>query len=87
MTAQNRLIVTAAILQGPVFNAKADAADKFGSFGGLVGHELTRAIDAKGALVDAKGELRSWWTPADKTAGPCSAPEWPRSTAPTISRT
>ncbi|WP_414496336.1 M13 family metallopeptidase [Stenotrophomonas maltophilia] len=66
--AQNRLIVTAAILQGPVFNAKAEAADKFGSFGGLVGHELTRAIDAKGALVDAKGELRSWWTPADKTA-------------------
>ncbi|HAL22147.1 MAG TPA: peptidase M13, partial [Stenotrophomonas sp.] len=66
--AQNRLIVTAAILQGPVFNAKADAADKFGSFGGLVGHELNRAIDAKGALVDAKGELRSWWTPADKTA-------------------
>lgn len=66
--AQNRMIVTAAILQGPVFNAKADAADKFGSFGGLVGHELTRAIDAKGALVDAKGELRSWWTPADKTA-------------------
>lgn len=66
--AQNRLIVTAAVLQGPVFNAKADAADKFGSFGALVAHELTRAIDAKGALVDAKGELRSWWTPADKTA-------------------
>jgi putative endopeptidase len=66
--AQNRLIVTAAVLQGPVFNAKADAADKFGSFGALVAHELTRAVDAKGALVDAKGELRSWWTPADKTA-------------------
>jgi putative endopeptidase len=66
--AQNRLIVTAAVLQGPVFNAKADTADKFGSFGALVAHELTRAIDAKGALVDAKGELRSWWTPADKTA-------------------
>ena len=66
--AQNRLIVTAAVLQGPVFNAKADAADKYGSFGALVAHELTRAIDAKGALVDAKGELRSWWTPADKTA-------------------
>jgi putative endopeptidase len=66
--AQNRLIVTAAVLQGPVFNAKADTADKYGSFGALVAHELTRAIDAKGALVDAKGELRSWWTPADKTA-------------------
>mgnify|MGYP000856117058 CR=1 FL=1 len=66
--AQNRLIVTAAALQGPIFNAQANAADKFGSFGALVGHELTRAIDAKGALVDARGELRSWWTPADKTA-------------------
>lgn len=66
--AQNRLIVTAAVLQGPVFNAKADTADKYGSFGALVAHELTRAIDAKGSLVDAKGELRSWWTPADKSA-------------------
>jgi putative endopeptidase len=84
--AQNRLIVTAAILQGPVFNAKADAADKFGSFGGLVGHELTRAIDAKGALVDAKGELRSWWTRPTRPPGPCSATAWPRSTAPTTSR-
>lgn len=66
--AQNRLIVTAAVLQGPVFNAKGDTAELFGSYGALVAHELTRAIDAKGALVDAKGELRSWWTPADKTA-------------------
>jgi len=66
--AQNRLIVTAAVLQGPVFNAKADTADKYGSYGALVAHELTRAIDAKGSLVDSKGELRSWWTPADKTA-------------------
>lgn len=66
--AQNRLIVTAAALQEPIFNAQGSAADKFGSFGALVGHELTRAIDAKGALVDARGELRSWWTPADKTA-------------------
>jgi putative endopeptidase len=66
--AQNRLIVTAAVLQGPVFNAKADTADRYGSYGALVAHELTRAIDAKGSLVDSKGELRSWWTPADKTA-------------------
>ncbi len=66
--AQNRLIVTAAALQPPIFNAQASAAGKFGSYGALVGHELTRAIDAKGSLIDARGELRSWWTPADKTA-------------------
>src|SRR5690606_16640726 len=66
--AQNRLIVTAAALQEPIFSAQANAANKYGSYGALVGHELTRAIDAKGALIDARGELRSWWSPADKTA-------------------
>lgn len=66
--AQNRLIVTAAALQGPIFVDKASTAEKFGAYGALVAHEISRAIDAKGALIDAKGELRSWWTPADKTA-------------------
>lgn len=66
--AQNRLIVTAAALQGPIFAEAASSAEKFGAFGGLVAHEVSRAIDAKGAMIDAKGELRSWWTPADKSA-------------------
>ena len=66
--AQNRLIVTAAALQGPIFGDANGVAGKFGAYGALVAHEISRAIDAKGALVDAKGELRSWWTPADKTA-------------------
>lgn len=66
--AQNRLIVTAAGLQGPIFTDTATTAGKYGAYGALVAHEITRAIDAKGALVDAKGELRSWWTPADKSA-------------------
>ncbi|MGV8959308.1 MAG: M13 family metallopeptidase [Stenotrophomonas sp.] len=66
--AQNRLIVTAAGLQGPIFTDTASTAAKYGAYGSLVAHEISRAIDAKGALVDAKGELRSWWTPADKSA-------------------
>jgi putative endopeptidase len=66
--AQNRLIVTAAALQGPIFAEAATPAEKFGAFGGLVAHEVSRAIDAKGAMIDARGELRSWWTPADKSA-------------------
>lgn len=66
--AQNRLIVTAAALQGPIFTEAGGNAGKFGAYGALVAHEISRAIDAKGALVDAKGELRSWWTPADKSA-------------------
>ena len=66
--AQNRLIVTAAALQGPIFDNANGAAGKFGAYGALVAHEISRAIDAKGALIDADGQLRSWWTPADKSA-------------------
>jgi len=65
--AQNRLIATAAVLQPPVFDPN-DPAMVYGALGALVGNQLTRAVDAKGALVDARGELRSWWTPADKSA-------------------
>jgi len=66
--AQNRLIVTAAALQAPIFTGTASTAQKYGSFGALVAHEITRAIDAKGAQVDARGELRNWWSDADRAA-------------------
>jgi len=65
--AQNRLIVTAAVLQPPVFS-NGDAATQYGAYAALVAHEMTRAIDAKGALVDAQGQLRNWWTPAEQSA-------------------
>ena len=66
--AQNRLIVTAAMLQAPVLDMARDAAAHYGSYGALVGHELSHAVDARGRLVDAAGNLRDWWTPAETTA-------------------
>jgi putative endopeptidase len=66
--AQNRLIVTAAVLQPPVFDVSRDVSALYGSFGALVGHELTRGFDAKGRMIDAAGQLRDWWTPADASA-------------------
>jgi putative endopeptidase len=63
--AQNRLIVTAAMLQPPVLDFSKDAAWQYGSYGALVGHELSHGFDNRGRLVDAKGELRSWWSPTD----------------------
>lgn len=65
--AQNRLIVTAAVLQPPVLDVDKPAS-AYGAYGALVGTQLTRAIDAKGAQVNAKGELGNWWTPADTAA-------------------
>lgn len=66
--AGNRLIVTAAVLQAPVMDVNATVAEQYGSFGALVGRELSHAIDNKGRLVDAKAELRDWWTPAETSA-------------------
>ncbi|GAB2505032.1 M13 family metallopeptidase [Pseudoxanthomonas sangjuensis] len=66
--AQNRLIVTAAVLQPPVFDAGKGDAALYGSFGALVGRELGRGFDRKGRMVDARGTLRDWWTPADLAA-------------------
>jgi len=66
--AGNRLIVTAAVLQAPVLDPSSDIATQYGAFGALVGRELNHTIDNKGRLVDAKGELRDWWTPAEVAA-------------------
>ncbi|WP_133499669.1 M13-type metalloendopeptidase [Cognatilysobacter terrigena] len=65
---QNRLIVTAAMLQPPVFDATQPAASLYGGYGALVGHELSHAIDAQGRLIDSKGQGRDWWTPTETAA-------------------
>ena len=77
--AQNRLIVSAAVLQPPVLDMTRNAASHYGSFGALVGHELGRSVDAKGKYIDAAGELKTWWTPADDTA-------WSLRTAPLVAQ-
>ena len=66
--AQNRLLVTAAVLQAPVLDMGQDLSSHYGSFGALVGHELTQAVDAQGRRIDANGNVRDWWTPADVAA-------------------
>ena len=63
--AHNRLVVTAAMLQAPVFDASQPVAAQLGAFGALVGHELTHGFDASGRMVDAQGTVRDWWSPAD----------------------
>ena len=65
---QNRLIVTAAMLQPPVFDTRKDNAWLLGSYGAMVGHELSHGFDSRGRHVDAKQELRDWWTPAEASA-------------------
>ncbi|MET0815873.1 MAG: M13 family metallopeptidase [Pseudoxanthomonas sp.] len=62
---ENRLIFPAAILQPPFFDGAADDAVNYGAIGGVIGHEISHSFDNSGALFDATGKLRNWWTPED----------------------
>lgn len=65
---QNRLIVTAAVLQPPVLDVTQPLPAQYGAYGALVGHELSHAIDGRGRVIGARGEARDWWTPAEVAA-------------------
>jgi len=62
---QNALNFPAAILQKPFFDPNADAAFNYGAIGAVIGHEISHSFDNNGALFDASGKLRNWWSPAD----------------------
>jgi putative endopeptidase len=59
------IVFPAALLQPPDFDPAADDAVNFGMIGIVIGHELTHGFDDQGRSLDAQGQLRDWWTPAD----------------------
>jgi len=62
----NEVVFPAAILQPPFFNMQADDAVNYGGIGAVIGHELTHGFDDQGSKMDAKGNLRDWWTKEDR---------------------
>jgi putative endopeptidase len=64
----NEVVFPAAILQPPFFNLSADPAVNYGGIGAVIGHEMGHGFDDQGAKSDGAGNLRDWWTPADKAA-------------------
>jgi predicted metalloendopeptidase len=49
----------------PFFDPNADPAVNYGAIGAVMGHEISHSFDDNGALFDAHGNLRNWWTDAD----------------------
>ncbi|KPC53714.1 M13 family metallopeptidase [Amantichitinum ursilacus] len=66
--AMNEIVFPAAILQAPFFNPKADDAANYGGIGAVIGHEISHGFDDQGSQYDGDGNLKNWWTPADRTA-------------------
>lgn len=64
---KNDINFPAGVLQPPLFGARSDAAANYGDTGATMGHELTHAFDDEGRQFDAQGNLRNWWTDADRS--------------------
>ncbi len=62
---RNALNFPAAILQAPDFNPANPIAMNLGATGATIGHEISHSFDDQGAMFDADGRLRNWWTPTD----------------------
>jgi predicted metalloendopeptidase len=67
LPAMNALNFPAAILQPPFFDPRQPAARNYGAIGAVIGHEISHSFDDQGALFDAEGRLRNWWTADDYT--------------------
>jgi predicted metalloendopeptidase len=63
----NEIVFPAAILQPPFFDPNADPAVNYGAIGAVIGHEIGHGFDDQGSKYDGQGELRNWWTDADRT--------------------
>jgi putative endopeptidase len=61
----NEIVFPAAMLQGPMFDPKADMAVNYGAIGSVIGHEISHGFDDQGRRFDGAGELRDWWQPQD----------------------
>jgi predicted metalloendopeptidase len=65
LPAMNALNFPAAILQPPFFDPQRDVVLDYGAIGAVIGHEISHSFDDQGALFDATGRLRNWWTKED----------------------
>ena len=65
LPAMNALNFPAAILQPPNFDPKRDPVMDYGAIGAVIGHEISHSFDNQGALFDADGRVRNWWTKED----------------------
>ena len=62
----NEVVLPAAILQPPFFDALADPALNYGGIGAVIGHEMLHGYDDQGSQFDAKGNFDNWWTADDR---------------------
>jgi putative endopeptidase len=64
----NDINFPAGILQPPFYDFSEDPAVNFGAIGMVIGHEMTHGFDDQGSKYDGHGNVKPWWTDADRAA-------------------
>ena len=64
----NDINFPAGILQPPFYDFTKDPAVNFGGIGVVIGHEMTHGFDDEGSKYDGHGNVKPWWTDADRAA-------------------
>jgi putative endopeptidase len=62
---RNALNFPAAILQAPYFDPRNPVSMNLGGTGATIGHEISHSFDDQGAMFNADGALKNWWTASD----------------------
>lgn len=62
----NSIVLPAAMLQAPFYEETASKAENLGGIGAIIAHEMTHAFDDAGSLYDENGNIRDWWSEADR---------------------
>ncbi|MDD1762209.1 MAG: hypothetical protein LUQ59_08235 [Methanothrix sp.] len=62
---KNTIVLSAGVLQPPIFNKDADDAINYGAIGAMIGHEMIHGFDDQGRQFDKDGNLTDWWTKED----------------------
>jgi len=61
LSAGTSINLMAGIMQGAFYDPAWPEALNYGSFGEIIGHELTHGFDTIGRQYDASGNVREWW--------------------------
>ncbi|MGA7989828.1 MAG: M13 family metallopeptidase [Thermoanaerobaculia bacterium] len=65
LPAMNAMNFPAAMLQPPYFDPRRPTVMDYGATGTVIAHEISHSFDDQGALFDADGRLKNWWTKDD----------------------
>lgn len=63
---KNEIVFPAAILQPPFFGSETPTPLNYGGIGAVIGHEISHAFDDQGSQYDGEGNLKNWWSDADR---------------------